>query len=96
MLRSDLNFSNISSHLSEVIKAFLSRRMKFVDSLRGKYNVIHIWRHDALSDLYRKVIYYNTGVCAHMSNINRHTKAVTCEKCMFKKRNKIIARLQQL
>lgn len=50
----------------------------------SKSAVTRIWRCDALYDLYRKAIYLN----AHVEH--RPTKrAVACEQCVFKKRNKI-------
>lgn len=50
-------------------------------------------RHDALNDLYRKVIYSNSGVYAYYEKHKQTHEAVTCEKCVFKKRNKIITLL---
>lgn len=68
------------------MEAFLASHICFISS---RNIVIHIWRCDALNDLYRKVIYSDTNVYAHDEHKPAHG-AVACEKCVFKKRNKII------
>lgn len=88
----DLNNALHKKSLVGNIKIIFRQSMLFISKIVRRRNIVtHIWRHDALNDLYGKAIYYTTQARTHRRNINRHTQQ---SRCMFKKRNKIITSAQ--